>query len=503
MKTLLKLTTIFLLFISTISFAQSVTYSLSHSGANDLVIGTDGNFYNKDGSGVLTPTTVTITCVANFVSQSTLDNFTGYRNAFFPIKDGSTNIFVENGGFSTSKAATDNATGDLATIKTAIANNGFIHTRTWTRTSLSIATGVTPVANTNTKVVPSGGFAESAPNVSLIAATFGYNNLIIPIVNPPSSDNTPPVITLNGDAVVYLNLNDSYIELGATATDDTDGNISGNIVTGGDTVDTSVTGVYTITYNVSDAAGNAADEVTREVRVGIITNITVSQVPLTISADGTLDRPLIFTVSNIPASTPISINSRSYNSDISTVNGGSQLGSFSNTLFNLEYDGAATYPLVSENGAVKVETTEAVNGQFNRTFTIKNHAALTTAPTTTDVILAIRFVAAVSNGYVFDPGLTAGTGGTLDNKSFILASSVAYYTASAKDFNISKFIYPNPVSSELTISKEVITDTYKVVNLLGRTVKEVNAIGKLDVSDLTTGIYILVTDAGVAKFVKK
>ena len=55
----------------------------------------------------------------------------------------------------------------------------------------------------------------------------------------------------------------------------------------------------------------------------------------------------------------------------------------------------------------------------------------------------------------------------------------------------------------MTISKEVITETYKVVNLLGSTVKEVNAIGKLDVSDLTTGIYILVTDAGVAKFVKK
>lgn len=90
-------------------------------------------------------------------------------------------------------------------------------------------------------------------------------------------DTTPPVITLNGDATVDLNVGDSYTEAGATATDDTDGDISGNIVVGGDTVDTSVAGTYIVTYNVSDAAGNAATEVTRTVNViafddGLLTN---------------------------------------------------------------------------------------------------------------------------------------------------------------------------------------------------------------------------------------
>ncbi|NAY92404.1 DUF5011 domain-containing protein [Muricauda sp. JGD-17] len=80
-------------------------------------------------------------------------------------------------------------------------------------------------------------------------------------------DTTPPVITLNGDAVVNVNVGDSFVDPGATATDDTDGPITGDIVVGGDTVDTNTIDTYIITYNVSDAAGNAAAEVTRTVNV--------------------------------------------------------------------------------------------------------------------------------------------------------------------------------------------------------------------------------------------
>ena len=85
-------------------------------------------------------------------------------------------------------------------------------------------------------------------------------------VNDPV-DTTPPVISLIGDAVVELNVGDTYNEAGATATDNVDGDISVNIVIGGDTVDTNTAGQYIVTYNVSDAAMNAATEVTRTVNV--------------------------------------------------------------------------------------------------------------------------------------------------------------------------------------------------------------------------------------------
>ena len=80
-------------------------------------------------------------------------------------------------------------------------------------------------------------------------------------------DTTPPVITLLGDAEVNVEVGGSYEDAGATAEDDVDGDITEDIVVGGDTVDTDTPGTYVITYNVSDSSDNAADEVTRTVNV--------------------------------------------------------------------------------------------------------------------------------------------------------------------------------------------------------------------------------------------
>ncbi|NIA14454.1 MAG: DUF5011 domain-containing protein [Nitrospiraceae bacterium] len=79
-------------------------------------------------------------------------------------------------------------------------------------------------------------------------------------------DNDAPVITMLGSATVSLSVGDTYIDAGATAQDTQDGNITSQIVTT-NTVDTAVAGSYTVTYNVSDAAGNAAVPVVRTVHV--------------------------------------------------------------------------------------------------------------------------------------------------------------------------------------------------------------------------------------------
>lgn len=79
-------------------------------------------------------------------------------------------------------------------------------------------------------------------------------------------DVTVPVITLIGDATINLNVNDPYTEQGATATDNSDGDISGSIVINSN-VNTSVADTYQVTYNVADASGNDAIEVVRTVVV--------------------------------------------------------------------------------------------------------------------------------------------------------------------------------------------------------------------------------------------
>ena len=76
-------------------------------------------------------------------------------------------------------------------------------------------------------------------------------------------DTTPPVITLNGGNPLQLFIGQPYDEKGATATDETDGNISVEI---DGTVGTSTAGSYTVTYSAIDTSGNQA-QTTRTVTV--------------------------------------------------------------------------------------------------------------------------------------------------------------------------------------------------------------------------------------------
>lgn len=82
------------------------------------------------------------------------------------------------------------------------------------------------------------------------------------IVNPlpggvdASVDIRFPVISLIGSSSISIERGTTYSDAGATASDNIDGDITSSITTSG-LVDTSTPGTYTITYSVSDAAGNS------------------------------------------------------------------------------------------------------------------------------------------------------------------------------------------------------------------------------------------------------
>src|SRR5699024_9540375 len=78
-------------------------------------------------------------------------------------------------------------------------------------------------------------------------------------------DTVAPVIYLNGDNPMELEVGSTYDEPGATAEDDVDGDVSDAIEVSGD-VDTSTVGEYEVVYTVSDESGNEATE-TRIVNV--------------------------------------------------------------------------------------------------------------------------------------------------------------------------------------------------------------------------------------------
>ena len=81
------------------------------------------------------------------------------------------------------------------------------------------------------------------------------------------SDSTPPVVALVGDDPQVVKLGTAYRELGATALDNVDGDISASVVIDASGVDTTTLGSYWVTYDVADSSGNLALRVVRTVEV--------------------------------------------------------------------------------------------------------------------------------------------------------------------------------------------------------------------------------------------
>ena len=122
-----------------------------------------------------------------------------------------------------------------------------------------ITTDIVTVNNVDTSVIGSYTVTYNVSDSSGNAASEVTRTVSV-------TDTTAPVITLVGDAQITVEVGSTYTDLGATASDNYDGDITADIVTVNN-VDTSVIGSYTVTYNVSDDAGNAASEVTRTVNV--------------------------------------------------------------------------------------------------------------------------------------------------------------------------------------------------------------------------------------------
>ena len=80
-------------------------------------------------------------------------------------------------------------------------------------------------------------------------------------------DRIAPVVTLLGESSMNLAAGEAYIEPGATAADDIDGDVSASVVISGN-VNTTVVGTYQVSYSAADRAGNIGTAV-RNIQVGV------------------------------------------------------------------------------------------------------------------------------------------------------------------------------------------------------------------------------------------
>lgn len=127
-------------------------------------------------------------------------------------------------------------------------------------------------------------------------------------------DETDPEITLKGTNPTVISLGGTYTEAGATASDNEDGDISSDISISG-TVNPNIVNEYSITYQVSDKAGNKTTLV-RAVQVKanpLIGNYNVTGNPLSpfqveVQATSTYNRMVVRKFNNFPSNVLFYIN---------------------------------------------------------------------------------------------------------------------------------------------------------------------------------------------------
>lgn len=122
-------------------------------------------------------------------------------------------------------------------------------------------------------------------------ALFSKKNAIPTVSKPEATaskkDEIAPIITLNGEKEITINLNDNYKDDGCKAEDNIDGDITSKVTITGE-VDTKKEGEYTINYTVEDSSNNKTEE-TRKVIVKkqetkpTSTNPTNSSTPVAVS----------------------------------------------------------------------------------------------------------------------------------------------------------------------------------------------------------------------------
>ena len=116
-----------------------------------------------------------------------------------------------------------------------------------------ISNRITISGSVNT-VVP--GTYTLTYSVSDSAGLSSSINRVITVIRVSAPTNQPPAISLIGASRITLNVGDRYVEQGATASDQEDGDITSRITIDSN-VDTSNAGTYSVTYQVSDSTGSS------------------------------------------------------------------------------------------------------------------------------------------------------------------------------------------------------------------------------------------------------
>jgi len=162
-------------------------------------------------------------------------------------------------------ALAQNSAGTTASVADSTTSSGGSSSSSSSSSSGTSSSSETP---TETPAETPTETASSTPTETASTETASTTPAETPTETPtepePVPDTTPPTITLSGNNPATIEVGSSYVDLGATVTDNVDQNLGFTMTP--DSVDTSTTSVHTLTFTATDSAGNTSS-VTRTVNV--------------------------------------------------------------------------------------------------------------------------------------------------------------------------------------------------------------------------------------------
>ncbi len=229
---------------------------------NALLENTD----NDGGQTLVVPTTTPVMTNARVMVACS-------NQPFFQISSG--NITVQQGSTSadtTPPVITINGSSSISIVK----GTSYTDAGATAQDDIDGAVTVVPSGSVNTSVVGTYTITYTATDAAGNTATSIRTVQVTAII-----DNTPPIITLIGASYIEVIEGNTYIDAGATATDNIDTIVS---VSKTGAVNTGVVGTYKLTYNATDSSGNRADSKIRTVKV--MPKIVVDTTPPVITLRG-------------------------------------------------------------------------------------------------------------------------------------------------------------------------------------------------------------------------
>jgi hypothetical protein len=292
--------------------------------------------------------------------------------------------------------------------------------------------------------------------IFLLNILFCFFNLI-----SSASDTIPPVITLVGNNTIGLPLNTNYVDPGATAFDNVDGDVTASIVTLIN-IDENVAGTYSIFYSASDAAGNYVT-VTRTVIVfnqaEIFNCVNYNSVDAC-TVSGTINYN-----ATITASTTVNRRIRIQN-----------FGGFGNSAF-VEVDLSGTTP-----GSNISWSTQTISGVVN----IYSSASGGTVTNLSPPSLSLTY---------------QWSDGTSTEVCASTYTAICFLGIPLPDDQNNLSLYPNPFMTEATIAfdRPLVNGNLFLFNMSGQEVIHLSGLTEKEIkimrNNLTDGMYILkITD---------